>query len=51
MPFAMLWKNKEGDSTLDWRKFQKIYCRQAMIKARMRTMFNEAVYGKDFSND
>lgn len=31
MPMAMLWKNKNGDTNLEWRKFQRKWARPALI--------------------
>ncbi len=30
-PMAMLWKNKKGDTCLEWRKFQRLWARPAII--------------------
>ena len=39
MPMAMLWKNKNGDVNEDWRKFQRLWARPAIIRTRMRDEF------------
>lgn len=39
MPMAMLWKNKKGDVKEDWRKFQRLWARPAIIRTRMKTEF------------
>jgi hypothetical protein len=37
-PMAMLWKNTKGESTLDWRRFQKGWARPAAIGAKLREL-------------
>jgi hypothetical protein len=32
MPMAMLWKNKEGDTDKEWRRFQRAWARPAMTR-------------------
>jgi hypothetical protein len=39
MPMAMLWKNNKGDVNEDWRKFQRLWARPAIIRTRMKTEF------------
>lgn len=39
MPMAMLWKNKSGDVDENWRKFQRLWARPAIIRTRMRKEF------------
>ena len=36
MPFAMLWKNKKGETSKDWRKFQRLWSRPALTKKIIR---------------
>lgn len=43
MPMAMLWKNKAGDETAEWRKFRGAWTRPARTKALMKQMFNEII--------
>lgn len=35
-PLAMLWRNKDGDTSQEWRKFQRLWARPAIINARMK---------------
>ena len=39
MPMAMLWKNKKGDVNEEWRKFQRVWARPAIIKSRVKEIF------------
>ena len=39
MPMAMLWKNNKGDTNEDWRKFQRVWARPAIIKSRIKEFF------------
>ena len=35
LPFAMLWRNEEGEVNKDWEKFQRLWARPAIIKSVM----------------
>ena len=35
MPFAMLWRNDEGNTDQSWRKFQRLWTRPEIIYSRM----------------
>jgi hypothetical protein len=39
MPMAMLWKNRKGEVREDWKKFQRVWARPAIIKARMKNKY------------
>lgn len=39
MPMAMLWKNKDGDTKKEWRRFQRKWARPVLIKAIVKEMF------------
>ena len=41
MPMAMLWKNKDGDVNEEWRKFQRLWARPAIIRTRMKNEFKK----------
>lgn len=41
MPMAMLWKNKQGDTDKEWRKFQRVWARPAIIKAEVKKTTQE----------
>lgn len=43
MPMAMLWKNKAGDESAEWRKFKTPWMRVARTKVLMKQMFNECL--------
>ena len=43
MPFAMLWKNKAGDVSPEWRRFSRVWSRPAITKAHIKQMFNEFI--------
>ena len=36
MPMAMLWKNKGGEVREDWKKFQRLWARPALIRPRIK---------------
>jgi hypothetical protein len=36
MPFAMLWKNENGDEDKEWRKMQRLWARPTIIESRMK---------------
>lgn len=38
MPMAMLWRNKTGETTEEWRKFQRLWARPAIVRSRMKEM-------------
>lgn len=35
-PLAMLWRDQKGDTSPEWRKFQRLWARPAIINARMK---------------
>jgi hypothetical protein len=37
VPMAMLWRNAKNETTPEWRKFQKIWARPAIINARTKS--------------
>ena len=51
MPFAMLWKNEEGDEDKEWRKFQRLWTRPALTKRQMKNIYHEAVYSGSLYNE
>lgn len=45
-PCAMLWRNKQGETSADWRKFQKGWARMASIKSQIKSLgLKEALRG------
>ena len=36
MPFAMLYKNEQGESDHEWRKFQRLWARPMIVRAKMK---------------
>lgn len=38
-PMAMLWKNKKGEVKEDWRKFQRVWARPAIIRTNIKNNF------------
>lgn len=38
LPFAMLYRNKNGDTDVGWRAFQRLWARPAIITSRMKQM-------------
>ena len=36
MPFAMLYKNDQGDTDKEWRRFQRVWARPAITRSRMK---------------
>lgn len=36
MPMAMLWRNNKGETTEEWRKFQRLWARPAIVRGRMK---------------
>jgi len=51
MPMAMLWKNKIGEINHDWKKFQRIWARPAIIKARIKELYNYETTRKEHYDD
>jgi len=43
MPMAMLWKNKAGDTDMEWRKFQRGWARPAATKAIIKNAYNQQI--------
>jgi hypothetical protein len=41
-PFAMLWKDKHGHEDKNWRRFQREWCRPAIVGSKIRHMLKEA---------
>jgi hypothetical protein len=40
MPMAMLYKDKDGDTDYQWRKFQRLWARPAIIRSRLKRTVN-----------
>lgn len=38
-PMAMLWKNKNGDTDREWRKFQRIWARPAITRKHIKELW------------
>ncbi len=41
MPMAMLYKNETGDEDKEWRRFQRLWTRPAITKAKMKEIYNK----------
>lgn len=39
MPMAMLWKNKQGDTDQEWRKFQRLWARPVLTKQQVKSIY------------
>lgn len=38
MPMAMLWRDKTGETTEEWRKFQRIWARPAIVRSLVKKL-------------
>ena len=38
MPMAMLWRNKAGETSIPWRRFQRSWARPAMMRRKLKTI-------------
>lgn len=43
MPAAMLWKNEDGDTDIEWRRFQRLWARPAATKAVVKEIYNQSL--------
>ena len=51
MPFAMLWKNKQGDENKKWRQFQRTWTRPAGLKAYIKDLYIKEKRTKSIKNE